>query len=125
MLLLGRHEHNFKAVRFVFDYQNAIGESAKAWYPTFQSLCTDEVASYLAHEPPEFSDEKTELALQAADMFAWYQRRSALGSLGQEHHVSVWDRLRQFHHSTIIDSPDHLLAISTALGVTVSYRGLS
>lgn len=103
MATLG-HEHNFcLRVNFVFDNQNGLGDRVHAVWKFFLDSYTDELKARLGDKIPEFADEKTCLPLQAADLFAWYQRRSALGSLGHESHARVWERLRKRRYSTFLD----------------------
>jgi Protein of unknown function (DUF3800) len=111
-------EERFGKVNFIFDSQNQIGKNVNAWYLVFLNRCTEDVLRFLGTKWPEFGDEKKTVELQAADMFAWYQRRSALGSLGNEAHSKVWERLSSSHYSTVLD-PSHLVSIATDLAAIV------
>src|SRR5208337_2282665 len=101
MVTLATEQPRFSNVNFVFDEQGLVGLHAQLWYSVFLSYCTDGVKALLGNRPM-FGDEKLLLPLQAADMFAWYQRRSALGSLGHESHQRIWDRFRALQYSTLM-----------------------
>ena len=101
VLILGRQHAQFSNVSFVFDEQGRIGTHARLWYLAFLTYCTRALESQLGRWP-ESGDEKIIVQLQAADMFAWYQRRSVLGSLGHESHQRIWQRFEEFQSATIV-----------------------
>lgn len=114
MISLGSKETKFDKVNFVFDNQNAIGNHVQMWYAVFLQRATERVAQHLGSEWPDFGDEKLVMPLQAADMFAWYQRRSALGNLGHESHVRIWERFTKLQFSTLLEYTE-LLNIANGL----------
>lgn len=116
MVVLAHKSPRFSSVDFIFDNQNEIGQRVQAWYSVFVSRCTERVLALLGKKWPEFGDERKTMPLQAADMFAWYQRRSALGNLGHESHVRLWERFRRIQYSVILDY-EHLYNIARDLSV--------
>ena len=100
MSLWSHKEPNFGPVDIIFDNQNKIGDKALGWYDFFKANTTPETQGMLGKKP-EFKDEKEELPLQAADMFAWYRRRHAIGTLHREWHNNVWQRLTRHHQSSV------------------------
>jgi len=103
----------FSKVNFVFDEQGRIGIYARLWYLVFIKNCTDQVRSLLGGWP-ESGDEKMTMPLQGADMFAWYQRRSALGNLGHESHQRIWDLFKDLQLSVVLED-SHLERIAKDL----------
>lgn len=117
-MTLFSYEQNSSRVNFVFDQQNKIGANVNAWYSVVLSRATDRLRYNLGEKWPTFADEKKEIPLQGADLFAWYERRNVLGSLGHEGHVRVWNTISQNHYSTVLDYPQ-LLAIAHDLNVLI------
>jgi hypothetical protein len=103
MIAQQMREHNFETVNFVFDDQGPLGNEVCDWFETFRAMAPPEVSKRLGKKP-DFDDEKIAVPLQAADMFAWYQRRTALGSLHQKWHEQVWAHLTQYHTTSELDS---------------------
>jgi hypothetical protein len=103
----------FAGVNFVFDKQGRIEPIARFWYELFRGFCMGEIKNLLG-DTPKFEDEKQFVPLQAADMFAWYQRRSALGSLGHKSHQDIWQTFQPLQYSTVLEEC-HLNKIATEL----------
>jgi uncharacterized protein DUF3800 len=116
--LLGRCECSFGPVDFYFDDQNGIGQKAKDWYPTFLERCSQEVVECLSPRCPEFDDEKKVIPLQAADMYAWYRRRSVLGSVVGPFHEIVWSALSHCFRAATIEACN-LPYIAEDLGIAL------
>jgi hypothetical protein len=115
--LLAADFPRYAGTQFMFDDQNDIGRNVAEWYPSFLERCSPELLAILSAETPKFENEKTVLPLQAADMFAWYQRRSAVAGLGQEPHRRIWQRFNKFQYSTVIDEFAHLRKIAETLEI--------
>lgn len=109
----GQRESNPTPVDFTFDEQNAAWKHVKGWYAQFRARLSPDLLAFLGKDP-EKGDEKTCLPLQAADLFAWYTRRDALGTLHQAWHRSVRDWLFRFHTSVELDG-DSLAAMASDL----------
>lgn len=92
----GIKHSNLSRAEFCFDNQNKIGERVRDWYAIFRSRCPLQMSEWLADEPPQFGDEKLDLPLQAADMFAWHQRRELTGTLSRHHDISNWGLISQY-----------------------------
>jgi hypothetical protein len=114
----GQHESHPTPIDFTFDEQNGAWKQVKRWYEQFQLRLSLELLAFLGKEP-EKADEKTCLPLQAADLFAWYTRRDALGTLDQPWHQSLRGWLFRYHTSVELDQ-DSLLAMANDLGITES-----
>jgi hypothetical protein len=99
MLSLGVREPKFSRVNFVFDDQGLIGTYSLLWYEFLLHRIDPKLRAVLGDRWPDFGDEKKVLPLQAADLAAWYQRRSALGTLGHETHIRAWERISAISHS--------------------------
>jgi hypothetical protein len=97
----GAAQNTGMRVNFIFDNQNGLGERVRAVWKFFLNSYTDELRARMG-DIPEFADEKACLPLQAADLFAWYQRRSALGTLGHESHIRIWERFKNIRYSTVL-----------------------
>jgi len=63
-------------VDFIFDDQGKIGKRARRWYDKFLKIVGPEVRERLGAEPI-FRSDKEVVALQAADLYAWYVHRYA------------------------------------------------
>lgn len=101
MSIWGAEQNTGVRVNFIFDNQNGLGERVRAVWRFFLNSYTDELRARMG-DIPEFADEKECLPLQAADLFAWYQRRSALGSLGHESHIRIWERFKNNRYATVL-----------------------
>lgn len=115
MILRGKQEANFTPVDFIFDNQNRVGKKVLAWHATFKDKVPLEVLPYFGNEP-RFGDEKQDIPLQAADLFAWYHRRNVQGSLHGNWQLSVWDRLSKFHSSSEMEA-EHLMSAAAMVGI--------
>ena len=113
--LWAHKEPTFGPVDLIFDNQNEIGRRACDYYEYVKQNSTPETQGMLGKRP-EFGDEKKEIPLQAADMFAWYSRRHALGTLYQEWNQNVWRRLSRYHQSAIMET-ETLESISRSLRI--------
>lgn len=111
--VLALEDPRFEKVNFTFDEQGRMGIHARAWYLVFLSYCTGEVRSVLGNWP-QSDDEKKNLPLQGADMFAWYHRRNTLGSLGYETHQRIW-KLFEYLNLSIVLEDSHLEKIADDL----------
>ena len=114
----GQRESNPTPIDFTFDEQNEAWKQVKVWYPQFQLRLAPELRGFLGREP-EKADEKVCLPLQSADLFAWYTRRDALGTLYQSWHQSIRDWLFRYHTSVELDQ-ESLLVMSMDLKLTES-----
>jgi hypothetical protein len=121
MILLGREESRFDKVSFIFDNQNEIGKHVSLWYNIFLKRATQDMKQHLGGRRPRFGDEKKLMPLQAADMFAWYQRRSVLGSLGHESHVRVWKLISRLQYTSVLDYK-HLVKMADDLSAVSVYH---
>jgi hypothetical protein len=74
MYYVGQHWQNPQSVDFIFDGQGDIGEEAASWYSEIKAAFPPD-ARPLFGRTPGFEDDLLVLPLQAADMFAWFQRR--------------------------------------------------
>ena len=99
---------------FIFDNQDDIGDKVREWYPVFKQHSGPGISALLG-KTPLFGDEMVEIPLQAADLFAWYQRRNALESMHGEWHRGVWKKISEYHSSGTIDMED-LISIGKTLG---------
>lgn len=113
VVLLGEDNGRLANVNFVFDGQGRVGFHARLWYSVLYNHCTDGVRALLGAWP-DTGDEKEEIPLQGADMFAWYQRRSVLGNLGHESHQRIWEIFRSVHCSIVLEDA-HLQRIADDL----------
>jgi hypothetical protein len=95
----------FSPVNFVFDEQGEVGNKVQLWYSLFLAKCVPQMLALLGRDWPAFGDEKKDVQLQAADMFAWYRRRNVLGSLGHESHQRIWERFRETCFTGILQKP--------------------
>ncbi|HWE87261.1 MAG TPA: DUF3800 domain-containing protein [Terracidiphilus sp.] len=98
MIQMGQRAANPTPVDFIFDEQNKLWDQVISWFPQFRATLPSTMLSYLGKDP-EKDDEKTCLPLQAADMFAWYERRNALASLPWQWHRDIQQRLARYHTS--------------------------
>ena len=114
----GQRESNPTPIDFIFDEQNDAWKQVKGWYAQFQLRLPPEFLALLGKEP-EKGDEKICLPLQAADLFAWYTRRDALGTLYQSWHQNVRDWLFRYHTSVEVNR-DLLVAMASDLRLTES-----
>ena len=74
MYATGKKWNNPNSVDFIFDEQGQIGYEATSWYAEMKAAFPPDARS-LFGSTPIFQDDKLVLPLQAADMFAWFQRR--------------------------------------------------
>ncbi len=107
---------NLSSAEFCFDNQNKIGKKVADWYPIFRTRCPLQMSVWLSSEQPRFADEKKEIPLQAADMFAWHQRRELTNSLSREHDLSNWGLISKYL-TKLEMSPDELKAMASDLRV--------
>jgi Protein of unknown function (DUF3800) len=89
-------EANPTPIDFVFDDQGKVGRAVLEWYEFFAARLPKEMP---LGKKPVFGDEKECLPLQAADLFAWYGRRSALNSLNPswDWQKNAWGLLSRYH----------------------------
>lgn len=118
MAIFSHEQPNFGSVNFVFDSQNEIGRNVNAWYSILKTRATARLQYHLGEKWPEFEDEKKTLPLQGADLFAWYERRNVLRTLGHDTHVRVWNALSKQHYSTVLEDT-HLFAMAHDLNAIV------
>lgn len=102
IIRISQRHANPTPVDFIFDDQNEVWDRVKSWYPQFKKWLPTEMVSYLGEDPQRDND-KTCLPLQAADMFAWYERRSELSSLQRRWHQDIQQRLSRYHTSAEFD----------------------
>lgn len=114
----GQRESNPTPIDFTFDEQNDAWKQVKKWYAHFRECLSPEALAFLGKDP-EKGEEKACLPLQAADLFAWYTRRDALGTLHQPWHKSVRDWLFRYHTSVELDG-HALAAMAVDLGLAQS-----
>lgn len=62
---------------FIFDEQGKLGKDTMGWFSFVRKYARKEVQPYLSR-PPIFRDDKIDLPLQAADLYAWALRRQRL-----------------------------------------------
>ncbi len=74
MYQAGEYRNNPQPVDFVFDQQGEIGVEAASWYLETKAAFPPHARPFFGGTP-EFDDDLLALPLQAADMFAWFQRR--------------------------------------------------
>ena len=66
---------------FTFDRQQSFEKEAEQWWPVFKQILASSPRSDIAKfvgDMPSFGDEKVDLPLQAADLYAWQVRRHCL-----------------------------------------------
>jgi hypothetical protein len=70
----GKNRGNPQSVDFIFDEQGDVGYEAAGWYADMKAAFPPDAQPFFG-STPEFKDDLLVLPLQAADMFAWFQRR--------------------------------------------------
>ncbi len=101
-------------IDFVFDRHNKLGDEVQGWYDYFKDHVPVDWLSLLG-EKPFFADDKKCLPLQAADVFAWYSRRSIIDDLMPWHEV-IWQRLSKYYSPLEMDCGS-LVAMAKSFGV--------
>ena len=74
MYQAGQRWNNRQSVDFTFDEQGDIGYEAASWYSDMKAAFPPDARPFFG-STPGFKDDLLVLPLQAADMFAWFQRR--------------------------------------------------
>lgn len=92
-------------VHLVFDEQGSIGADAAAWY-TAMKHNDPALTPYLGGQP-RFASDDSVVALQAADMLAWYVRRASESRCSKRQR-DVANAIR-FRHR-YMEIPDHMVA---------------
>jgi Protein of unknown function (DUF3800) len=115
----GQRESNPTPVDFVFDEHGKIGQAVHNWYSFFDRHIPPELHTFLGKDPV-FRDEKKCLPLQAADLFAWYGRRSTLDSFNNawEWQKIAWQVLSRYHTSAEVNM-EALVAMASDFGIIV------
>ena len=83
-----KRHNNRNSVDFVFDKQGPIGTEAVSWYKDMKEAFP-RAARPLFGNVPRFDDDSVVMPLQAADMFAWFQRRRLYKPVVREKFLEV------------------------------------
>jgi Protein of unknown function (DUF3800) len=116
MAQAGEHYDNPFPVDFVFDCQNRIGRKTREWYYLFKDYMEPQYRKYLGAEPV-FKDEKKVVALQTADMLAWFLRREALAAFAPPYQQLISASLQEYLSKVEPLTVPMLRAMATSLRI--------
>ena len=102
-------------VDFVFDQHGKLGKKARDWWYEFKDKVADDIGQWLGEEPV-FRDEKKVVALQAADMVAWFTRREAVTGFSKPDQQRICQSLKEYQ-STVELHAEGLENMAIDLGV--------
>jgi hypothetical protein len=96
----GKHVENedeAERLRVVFDWENSTEEQRIRWGFMWGMSLASERERRRFTAPPDFRDDKEVVALQAADLYAWYLRFSVnyQREQGREWHDPIWERFQK------------------------------
>jgi len=93
----GMHDNNPQSVDFIFDEQGEIGLEAASWYLETKAAFPTYARPFFG-STPEFKDDLLVLPLQAADMFAWFQRRKVSQPVTKPGWKKIEDLITEFFY---------------------------
>jgi hypothetical protein len=91
----GKTRGNPQSVDFIFDEQGDVGDEAVSWYRDMKSAFPPDARPFFG-STPEFKDDLLVLPLQAADMFAWFQRRKLCKPVTRPRMTKIEELLTEF-----------------------------